>query len=272
MGETADVRCRDARRLPSDALERLRRNAVSLVESGIPQKYVALDLGVSRRSVNEWVRAYREAGEESFRSAQRGRRPGEQLALCATSQERILRIVVAGPPDRAGLPCRLWTRRAVVGLIDREFGITLGAATIGRYLQRWGIDTTSDPCWQGDPQMAGMPGPGSLEGAVPVRVVWSRPRLPIGTGRAHVVQACTDRGALKFLASMRPFDLEGLEDLRHRLRMELARDVRIVVCAWPTGQYELLDGWLSGDPSLVTRAGRPEATSPTTESLSLRRR
>ncbi|MGD9527558.1 MAG: helix-turn-helix domain-containing protein [Pseudonocardia sp.] len=221
---------------------------MNAVEAGALQKDVAAEFGVTRKSVGEWVRAYRARGEASFRVEQRGRRPGLQLALGAPQQERILRHLVAGPPDRFGLPARLWTRRAVAELVNREFGMTLAASTVGRYLYRWGIDTTSDPCWRprADEQaIASFPEPAWPPGDR-VRIAWTRPRLPLDLDPANALLAVTGRGSLSFLASSRPFRVTALDELRHRLRMHLARDVRIVVCSWPPEQFSVLDSWLSG--------------------------
>jgi transposase len=246
----------DARGLPSDALERLRRKAVAAVESGTPQMQVAFMLGVSRRSVGEWVRAYRARGEESFRPARRGRRRGEQFALSEPQQEQVLRVILAGPPDRVALPWRLWTRRAVAELIHRDNGISLRTTTVGRYLQRWGFAATTDPreqlCMPDESMTVG----GAVEPAPllaeDLRVSWTRLRLPPGPDPAYALLAVTRRGVLHFLAGHRPFDLEALDDLRHRLRMQLARDVRIVVGSWPPEHVGLLHSWLSGDLDAVT--------------------
>jgi transposase len=211
---------------------------------------VALTFGVSRRSVGDWVRAYQARGEESFRPARRGRRAGEQFALSETQQGRILGIIVAGPPDRIALPCLLWTRRAVAELIRRDLGITLSSSTVGRYLRRWGIDAGSVPWGQAAPAMDGP------VGAEELRVAWKRPRLPLAPDPAHALLAVTGRGVLHFLAGDRPFDLEALDDLRHRLRMQLARDVRIVVHSWPPEHVELLESWLSRGLDVVPQGAR----------------
>jgi transposase len=244
MDQRVEQKCGDARGLPADDLERLRRKAVAAVESGAPQMQVALMFGVSRRSVGEWVRAYRARGEESFRPGQRGRRPGEQFALSETQQERILETIVAGPPDRVALPCRLWTRRAVAELIHRDLEVKLTSVTVRRYLRRWGIDAGSEP-WA--------PATSESVAVEELRLFWARPGLPLDPDPAYALLAVTSRGVLHFLAGDRPFDLDALDDLRHRLRMQLARDVRIVVGSWPPEHLGLLDSWLTGDPDVVTR-------------------
>ncbi|MGE3289376.1 MAG: helix-turn-helix domain-containing protein [Pseudonocardia sp.] len=252
MSDGVKRNVRDARGLSCEELAQLRRSAVHAVESGGLQKDVAVEFGVSRKSVGEWVRAYRARGEESFRAEPRGRRPGVQLALAASQQQQVLRCLVTGPPDQLGLPARLWTRRSVAELVNREFGINLAASTVGRYLHRWGIDTTSDPCWASQ-AIACCPGPAWPPGDR-VRIGWTRPRLPVDPDPANALLAVTGRGSLSFLASPRPFRVPALDELRDRLRMHLARDVRIVVCSWPPEQFAVLDSWLSAGRERATRA------------------
>src|ERR1700738_690593 len=100
---------RDTRSLPAAALEDLRRRAVAAVESGRSQVEVARLLGVSRKTVGVWVRAYRSSGEAAFPPQRRGRRPGEQLALSFPQQRWVVKTLVTGSPDEVGLRYRLWT-------------------------------------------------------------------------------------------------------------------------------------------------------------------
>lgn len=56
---------RDARKISAEALEDLRRRVVAAVDSGATQVEVPRVFGVSRPTVNRWVRAYQDRGEES---------------------------------------------------------------------------------------------------------------------------------------------------------------------------------------------------------------
>jgi transposase len=228
----------DARALSPEDLEKLRRRAVGAVEAGVPQVQVAVQLGVSRRAVGQWVRAYRESGEASFRPSRRGRRPGERLSLAAWQQDRVLKSLASGPPDSLGLPWLLWTRRSVSELIRREFAITLSTVTVARYLSRWGIlGPRPEPPASGPDQ--------EVQDRVAVRVAltWTELSLP-GTQPGHGLVAVTDQEILHFLLSPEPFDRADLVDLERRLRMQLGRDVEITVTACPRRQADLVAGWL----------------------------
>ena len=48
-------------------------------------------------------------------------------------------MIIDALPDQLKLPFYLWTRAAVVRLIEREYGITVSLTTVGRYLKHWGM-------------------------------------------------------------------------------------------------------------------------------------
>jgi transposase len=235
----------DTRKLPADALERLRRRVVAAVESGISQSHVARMFGVSRKTVGTWVRAYQAHGEQAFRPRRRGRRTGEQLALSAAQQAWVVKTVASSPPDQVGLPYLVWTRPAIADLLRREFAITLSPATIDHYLLRWEMITKTPPL----ALPRDSPAPGPVHAAL--WMAWTCPRSLTGSELMHALVAVTNRGMLLFLASERPFDRERLADFRTRLRVQLARDVRLVVRVWPTEHYPLLGRWRTEDRNVT---------------------
>src|SRR5690348_3253798 len=113
----------DARKLPPDALEALRRRAIAAVESGVSRAEVARLFGVSRQTISTWHREYRNRGEEALQSRRRGRRRGEQLALSYAQQLWTIRIVTTCGPEAVGLGYWLWTNQALVELVNSRFRI-----------------------------------------------------------------------------------------------------------------------------------------------------
>jgi transposase len=65
-------------------------------------------------------------------SAGRGRLNAQQAA-------RIRGLVIGKMPEQLKLPFYLWTRAAVAGLIEREYGIRVSLTSVGRYLKAWGM-------------------------------------------------------------------------------------------------------------------------------------
>ena len=80
-----------------------------------------------------------DGGWEGLKERRRGRRSGEQLALEPWQQGVIVRLIKEKNPEQLKLPGFLWTRDAVMELIDRRFGLRLAVTTVGRYLRSWGF-------------------------------------------------------------------------------------------------------------------------------------
>ena len=138
-GSLSDVSV-DARSWSQGEQERTRRRAVAAVlERGVAQAEAARLYGVHPNTVSKWVRAARADGRGVLAAGRRGRRPGEQLALSARQQARIVQTIRDKNPDQLRLPFALWTREAVRDLIERRYGVRLAIRTVGDYLRRWGF-------------------------------------------------------------------------------------------------------------------------------------
>ena len=130
---------RDFRKLPASTQAELRRVAVNMVLSGTSRIDVAKAIGVNRRFIGEWVRAWEAMGDAALAGGRRGRRPGEQKALNRRQEATIRRLVVGRCPDQLKLPFALWTREAVGQLIERNTGLRLSLTAISTYLSAWGL-------------------------------------------------------------------------------------------------------------------------------------
>jgi len=129
---------RDARSLPQEAQEELRRTAIRLVGEGRSQGEVAGIVGVHRQAVNRWVKAHRQGGDRALGARRRGRRGGH-TKLTDAQQQKIARLIVGKNPDQLKLAGFLWTRALVRDLIRDTCAIELGEDTVGRYLRAWGF-------------------------------------------------------------------------------------------------------------------------------------
>ena len=130
----------DARSLSQDAQEALRVRGVRLViEEGWSQVAVAEAFGVDARVVRRWIKRYRRGGWAALAKRRRGRRAGEQQALTAAAQEKLVGLITGACPDQLRIPGLLWTRASVRALIERETGVRLEISTVGRYLRAWGF-------------------------------------------------------------------------------------------------------------------------------------
>jgi transposase len=127
----------DARSLPGEAQEDLRRRVAEAVRKGLSQTEAARVFGIARGTVSRWMGLVERAGRRALKARRRGRPPVSRLAphQAATTVRHIL----SGCPDQLSLPFALWTREAVQELLLRKFDLQVSVWTVGRYLRAWGL-------------------------------------------------------------------------------------------------------------------------------------
>src|ERR1700693_1901469 len=127
----------DARSLPAEGQEDLRRRVVEVVQKGLSQTEAARVFGVARGTVSRWMGLVERAGRRALKARRRGRPPVSRLAphQAATT----VRHIISGCPDQLSLPFALWTREAVQELLSRKFDVQVSVWTVGRYLKAWGM-------------------------------------------------------------------------------------------------------------------------------------
>lgn len=128
----------DARRLPPDAQEDLRRRVIAAVRDGMPVTEAARVFQVTRQSIHNWKNAVEAGGARALRARKRGPKEGDKLLephQCAS----LVRSIVGSCPDQLMLPFALWTREAVAALTLQRFGVRASLSTVGRYLRDWGL-------------------------------------------------------------------------------------------------------------------------------------
>ncbi|MGO9240178.1 MAG: IS630 family transposase [Bryobacteraceae bacterium] len=102
-----------------DALEKRRREAIRLWESGLNQSEVARRVEVVRQTVVRWVAQYRERGEAALRKAGRA---GRTPLLSPKDRQHLEELLLRGP-EALGYATPLWTCPRVAHLIAQEFGV-----------------------------------------------------------------------------------------------------------------------------------------------------
>lgn len=112
---------------------------MNAVVGGMSHREAAQVFGVERAVVSKWMRRWRDGGWEGLKERRRGRRLGEQQVLKPWQQGVIVKLIKDKNPDQLKLPGFLWTRDAVVELIDQRFGVRLAVTTVGRYMRAWGL-------------------------------------------------------------------------------------------------------------------------------------
>ncbi|MGJ8634973.1 MAG: helix-turn-helix domain-containing protein [Luteolibacter sp.] len=106
-------------------LPEIRRQAICLVKSGMKAKEVADELEVSRKSVQEWGKVYKDGGMKALRARKQGRPMGSGLRLSEEQQAKIRVIICETTPEQLKMPFALWTREGVESLIRDLFSIRM---------------------------------------------------------------------------------------------------------------------------------------------------
>jgi putative transposase len=136
-------------RAERNALQRDRYRAVLLALDGQEAVAIAAALGRSRRSVQDWVYAYREGGIDDLRP---GRSTGRPTKLPREREAELRARLDAGPLPSDGV-CTL-RGRDVVRILEREFGVRYSLDGAYDLLERLGYSClTPRPLHeQADPQ------------------------------------------------------------------------------------------------------------------------
>lgn len=129
----------DARTLPPAAQAEKRRLAMTMREGGESFSEIGRVLGVHYMTVSMWWDRYQAGGLEALVVRKRGPKVGTQRRLTARQEQAIQRAITDTTPDQLKLPFALWTRAAIVHLIQQTFGVALPVRTMGHYLKRWGF-------------------------------------------------------------------------------------------------------------------------------------
>lgn len=263
----------DARALPSLAQEDLRRKAVNAVVEGKSQVEVAAVFGVTRQAVGKWVKAYRSGGAKQLSARRRGRPKGSLLK--PWQQAQVVRTITERRPEQLKLPFFLWTREAVVQLMEARFGVRSSVWTAGRYLKQWGF-TPQKPArraFEQDPEAVQR----WLEEEYPAiraqakreqaEIYWGdemglrsdyaagrcfsrKGHTPVtpATGQrfgCNMISAITNRGRLYFMVFRQRFAVGVFLDFVKRLTRQVRRKVFLIVDRHPVHRSRRAEKWFS---------------------------
>lgn len=132
----------DARKLEPAAQYELRKQVIRAWGRGRNRVQISEEVGLSYVAVCNIIKRYRESEGQGIRSlapARRGRRVGEDRALTDEQETHIQRLICEKRPEQLKMVFALWSRAAVMQLIERECGIKLSVRGVGNYLKRWGF-------------------------------------------------------------------------------------------------------------------------------------
>ena len=132
------MRQKDFRGIGRDTQEALRARAVFLVHTvGKSQAEAAEAVGVSRQTVNQWMKRHAKGGEAGLLDGRRVSARKGKGKLTAAEAARVQRWIRDKCPDQLKMPYVLWTAPVVRDLIRLRLGKNLGLSTVQLYLKRW---------------------------------------------------------------------------------------------------------------------------------------
>ena len=129
----------DARYQKLEQLHERRKQVVRLHRKGHGVMAIVGMTGLSYPAVRLAINLYEDGGYAALKPTPRGRTSGEGRSLSAEQEEFARRTICDKRPEQLKMEFALWSRAAVVQLIEREFGIRLAVRTVGDYLKRWGF-------------------------------------------------------------------------------------------------------------------------------------
>jgi len=109
---------------------------VQLMEDGRSPDEVADILGVSRSSVFDWQRKYREGGLAELSTKFASGRP---TVLSDAQMLRLYSMIVGKDPRQYSFGVALWTRKIIALLIEQKFELSVSLPTVGRILKKLGM-------------------------------------------------------------------------------------------------------------------------------------
>lgn len=115
-------------------LERRRRRAVQLLESGQSRATVAQMVGAAVSAVWQWHETFRREGADGLAAKPA---PGRPPKLSPQQRRRLPKLLVTGA-RHYGYPNDLWTTRRIAVVIERELKVNYHPAQVSRILRDLG--------------------------------------------------------------------------------------------------------------------------------------
>jgi transposase len=267
------MKTKDARTLPREAQEALRKRAVAAVESGMSMVEAAKAFGVSRYAIHLWIKAYKQAGEEGLKNRRKGPAKGFGKKLSPKQEKQVKEWVMGKHPEQLQLPFYLWTRQAVRELIQDHFGADMGLSTVGNYLKTWGF-TPQKPVRRAFEQNSAAvqrwlteiyPAITRRAKEEKALIYWGdetglrsdhqtgrsyglKGKTPVipGTGQRfsiNMISAITNRGNLNFMTFEGTFRVKTFKEFMRRLCKQAGRKIFLIVDGHPVHRAKLIQKW-----------------------------
>ena len=129
----------DLRNAKKEEKEALRLVAIRLHKQKKTQKEISILLNIHRNTTYQWVKRYKHSGLKGLKDQKQGHDEGIGRLLSVKQEKEVQKMIIDKMPEQLKLPFGLWTRKAIVELIKRQYNIKIAIRTMGTYLKRWGF-------------------------------------------------------------------------------------------------------------------------------------
>ena len=135
----------DARKIPDEVMNYLRRIAIQAVEEKHYSPELAADfLGISRSSIYEWLRNYREQGETALDTK---KAPGGPVVITPEMDQWLKETILNSTPQDHGYDTVLWTLAILVELLKKQFNTWVSDSTVALHLHQLHL-SCQKPCYR----------------------------------------------------------------------------------------------------------------------------
>jgi transposase len=281
----------DMRSLSRAARLARRVEVIRLRKAGGTYDVIAEQLGLSRTGVFDICKRHAAAGPPGLRDRASGRRKDQGRVLDAKQEAAMREAVTRRTPDEWGMPYPLWTREAVLRLIEERLGIRMPIRTLGTYLARWGFVPRKmvRPACALTAAWSTQDYPAIVERARvedgEIQWAYAERLRPSATGAGadaaphgplalvvhkpgpvpSLTSAVNNRGRVRWKIYDKALTADGLVDFLRRLVKATARKIFLVVQDLPVERAESVQSWLDehvDDIEVFTRPGEPAAERP----------
>jgi len=122
-----------------DQLYALRKQVVRMFDKGLGIMQIVELSELSWAGVNAAITLYKAGGLKALRPAKRGAKQGTRRSLNDAQAQAIQRLICDKRPEQLKMDFALWSCKAVMQLIEDQYGIKLHERSVGKYLARWGF-------------------------------------------------------------------------------------------------------------------------------------
>ena len=272
----------DARTQSREQLHARRKQVIRLQQQGSGVMQIVKLSGLSYPTVRNAIRLFEAGGWDALKPNSAGRKIGTRRSLSAEQERAVQKAICDKRPEQLKLDSYLWGRKAVMQLIEQDYGIRLTVRGVGNYLARWGF-TPQKPIkkayeqrpeavrkWLGEEYPA-IAQRAKAEGA---EIHWGDETALVNTdvrGRSYepagqtpvadavggprpnlsMLAAVTNQGKTRWMIIDEAFNADRLIEFLEALTKDVGHKVFLVLDNLGTHHSKPVEAWLAGRPDQI---------------------